>query len=221
MATRNDSLAIETRSKTGTTAANALRRAGKIPGVIFGHGAEPTPIAVDAREFDALLHAGGKNHLLNVTIDGKTKDTALVRDVQRHPISRRVLHADLQRVSATEEIWASLPLVPVGVPEGVKNSGGVMDVISHTIDVSGPANALPEKIEIDVSALGLHDHITAGEVPLPPKLKLDMDPATVLIAVEPSRTEREAEAAATAAPIPAVAEVPTVAETTAEAESGT
>jgi len=215
MATRNDALSIETRKDTGTTAVKQLRKTGKIPGVLFGHNTVAQPISLDAKAFDEFLHAGGKNHLLNLTIDGGTKDTALVREVQRHPITRRVLHADFQRVSATEEISASLPIVPIGVPEGVKNSGGVMELVSHTVDVLGPANALPEQIEVEVSALEIHGRLTAGELVLPAKIQLDMDPSTVLIAIEAPRVEREPEVAA-----PAAGEVPTVAEAAAGTESG-
>jgi large subunit ribosomal protein L25 len=218
MASPKDNLAVETRSKAGSTASNSLRKAGKVPAVLFGHGVAALPVALDAKAFDELLHSGGKNSLLNITIDGKTKDTALLREVQRDPITRRILHADLQRVSATETVGASLTLVTIGVPDGVKNSGGVMDVIFHAIEVEGPANALPPNIEVDVSELALHQHVTAGDVKLPANFKLKMDPSTVLIAIEPSRTEQQAaEAAETAAAAvaPVAAEVPTVAETTA------
>jgi large subunit ribosomal protein L25 len=208
MATTNNALAIKTRAHTGTTAATAVRRAGGVPGTLFGHGKDPISIELDAKAFDELLHHGGKNHLLEITIDGGSKDTALIRDVQRDPISRRIIHADLQRVSATEEISAALPLVTIGVPVGVKEFGGVMDVITRTVAVLGPANALPESIEADVSGLGIHEHLTAGDLKLPAGIKLDLDPATVLVAIEPSRTETEAEAP----PAPEGTEVPTVAE---------
>jgi large subunit ribosomal protein L25 len=210
MSTTNNSLAVTTRSKIGTTGATAIRKAGGVPGILFGHGSPPTAIELDARAFDELLHAGGKNHLLEITIDGGHKDTALIRDVQRDPLTRRVLHADLQRVSATEEISASLPLVAVGVPAGVKN-GGVMDIIVRAIDVTGPANALPDSLEADVSALEIHQHLTAGDIVLPAKIVLDMDPHAILISIEAPRTETEAEPTTEA-----VAEVPTVAESEGE-----
>jgi len=215
MATTNDTLAITTRHHIGTTASSALRKAGRVPGILFGHGSAPASIEVDAKAFDELLHRGGKNHLLDITIDGGLRDTALIREVQRHPITRRVIHADLQRVGATEEIEASLPLVTVGTAEGVKNSGGVMDVVLHAIAVTGPANALPESIEVDVSNLGINDHLTAGDLKLPPSLKLAIEPSTILVSIEASKTE--AEAAEAAPPAPA-ADVPTVDET-APAES--
>jgi large subunit ribosomal protein L25 len=216
MATTNISLAVTTRAKAGTAASNAVRRIGKVPGVLFGHGSAPTAIEVDAKAFDDLLHAGGKNHLLDITIDGGARDTALIRDVQRHPITRRVLHADFQRVGATEEISTSLPVVTIGVADGVKNAGGVMDVVLHAVDVTGPANALPEQIEADVSALGVHGHLTAGDLKLPAGIKLGMDAGTILISIEPSKTEAEA---AESAPAPAAADVPTVDESAAPAEA--
>jgi len=213
MSRTNDALALLTRPKTGTTGSNASRREGKVPGILYGHGSTALAVEVDAHAFDQLLHAGGRNHLLEITIDGKNKDTALVREVQRDPITRRVLHADFQRVSATEEISASLPLVTVGSAEGVRQFGGVMDVIVREIDVLAPANALPESVEADVTHLGLHGHLTAGDLKLPKGVKLDMDPETILVTIEPSRVEAEAVPALEA---PEAGEVPTVAESEPE-----
>jgi large subunit ribosomal protein L25 len=218
MATTTHSLAATSREKTGTTSSHAARSAGHVPGVLFGHGSSPIPIVLNAKAFDDLLHAGGKNALIEISVDGGKRDTALVREVQRDPITRRVIHADLQRVGATEEISAELPLVTVGVPEGVKNAGGVMDVVLHLVTVVGPANALPEQIEHDVASLGVGDHVTAGDLKLPPKLKLGMDAHALLISVEASKTEAEA---AEVAPVVPDAEVPTVDETESGAESAT
>jgi large subunit ribosomal protein L25 len=219
MTTSSDTLAAEVRAKCGTAASHALRRAGKIPGVLFGHGAAPTAIALDARVFSDLLHAGGRNRLLTIVLDGTSRDTAMIRDVQRDPISRRILHADFQRVGATEEIVATLPVVTLGVPRGVAEFSGVLEVVSHTIDVRGPANALPDRIELDVSGLGVHEHISAGDLKLPPGIELEADPATVLVSVAPSTIARQLEeAAAPPAETPA-AEVPLVATEAAEGQS--
>jgi len=208
MASTNSTLAVTTRVRTGTTSSAALRKSGQVPGNLFGHGSQSTAVAIDAKAFDELLHGGGKNHLLEITLDGSGRDTALVREVQRDPITRRVLHADLQRVRATEEILASLPLVTIGSPDGVRNHGGVMDVVSHTIDVKGAANALPEQIEVSVEHLAVHDKLTAADVVLPANLKLDMDAATILITVEASKIEAQAaeDEAAVAPETPAPAE---------------
>lgn len=211
MTTTTNALAITTREKTGSTSVAALRKTGFVPGVLFGHGSAPLAIALEAKAFDELLKAGGKNHLLELTIDGGARDTALVRDVQRDPLTRRVIHADLQRVSATETITASLPLVTIGVADGVKNSGGVMDVLVHTVDVTGPANGLPESIEADVAALKVGDHLYASDLKLPNGIKLDLDAHTILISIEASKTESEAAAVAPETP---AAEVPVVGDET-------
>ncbi len=213
MATSTNALAVKRREKTGSTSVAALKKTGFVPGVLFGHGSAPLPIALEAKAFDELLKGGGKNHLLELTIDGGSRDTALVREVQRDPITRRVIHADLQRVSATEKITASLPLVTIGVPDGVRNNGGVMDVLVHAIDVTGPANALPEHIEADVTHLRVGAHLTAAELQLPAGIKLAIDAHTMLISVEASKTAAEAEESAPIAP----ADVPTVGETEAAA----
>lgn len=207
MATTTNALAITTREKTGSTSVASLRKTGMVPGVLFGHGSKPIAIALEGKAFDELLKAGGKNHLLELTIDGGARDTALVRDVQRDPLTRRVIHADLQRVSATETITASLPLVTIGIPDGVKNAGGVMDVLVHTVAVTGPANALPEQIEADVTALKVGGHLYASDLKLPSGIKLDLDPHTILASIEASKTESEAAAAAPETP---AADVPVV-----------
>ncbi|MGH7727955.1 MAG: 50S ribosomal protein L25 [Vulcanimicrobiaceae bacterium] len=207
-------LDLRSRPATGTTSAIALRRVGKLPAILYGHGSPPLAVECDLRSFDAILHAGGRNRLIDIALDGRGAETAVIREVQRDPISRRTIHADLQRVSATEQIVASIPLVPVGTAEGVKNAGGVMDVLLRELDVRGPANAIPERLEVDVTRLGINEHLSAADIVLPAGLELAVSPETIVIAVEPSRTEREAEvpAAATAA-APAPSEVPTVAET--------
>jgi large subunit ribosomal protein L25 len=202
-----DSLNAVTRDGIGTTAVKHLREEGLTPAVLFGHGAPPLPLALEAKAFLELMkHSGGKNRLLNLTIDGKPGETALVREVQRDPVSRRIVHVDLQRVGASEQVSASLPIVTLGTADGVKSGAGVMDLVVHALQVRGPANAIPENIEIDVAHLGIHDHVTAGDVKLPEGLVLDVDPLTVLISIEPLR-------AAEVTPATDAAAVPTVAET--------
>ena len=196
MAVKELKLAIEPRAKVGTTGSNAVRHAGKIPAVVYGHGAPPEHIAVDAHAFEELLHHGGRNAIVTLTGSAKRGETALVRVVQYHPISRRILHADLQRVSADETIAAKLPVVTVGVARGIREFGGVMDVVAHELEIEGPANRIPEHLEADVTELGVHEHLTAGSVPLPEGFALVTPPETIVVSIEPSRTERELEEAA-------------------------
>ena len=196
MATKEFNLAVEQRAKLGTTGAQALRAVGKVPAVLYGHGAVPEHLALDAHAFDDLIHRAGRNAIITLTDGTSKRQTVLVRQIQRHPVSRRVVHADLQRVSADETIDARLAIVTVGVAEGVRNAGAVMDVLTHELEVSGPASRIPEHLEIDVTALGIHQHVTAGEIPLPAGFRLVTAPETLVVAIEPSRTARELEEAA-------------------------
>jgi large subunit ribosomal protein L25 len=191
------SLTIERRDGTGTSVAHALRRAGKIPGVVYGHGSSDL-IAVDRRTLDDLLHHGGRTGLIELQLGGKKFDTALVREVQIDPLSRKTIHIDLQRVGATEKVHASVPVVTTGTADGVRNFAGVMDVIVHEIEIEGPANKLPDRLEVDVTPLGIHEHVTASDIKLPAGFKLLTAPDTVVVTVEASKTARaleEAEAA--------------------------
>ncbi|MBV9646863.1 MAG: 50S ribosomal protein L25 [Candidatus Eremiobacteraeota bacterium] len=212
MATKsNDVLTIETRSRAGTTAARAVRGTGRIPAILFGHGTPSTPVSLDAHAFEELLHSGRRHHLLTITVDGRGRDTALIRAVQRDPVTRRILHADLQRVGKSESIRTTVPIAVVGVAEGVRSMHGVLDVVTHLLEVNGPADRIPENLEVDVTGLGLRDHVTAGDVKLPKGFSLEVPPETIIVSVEPSRVAAEVEAAA--APETSAAEVPTVAET--------
>jgi|SRR5579884_87254 len=196
---QQQSLNIERRDGGGTTKARALRKAGKVPGILYGHGSAE-PIAVEQRAFDDLLHRGGRTGLVELKLGGKRFDTALVRDVQIDPVSRRPIHIDLQRVSANETVHAKLPLVTMGTADGVRNFGGVMDVIVHELDVEGPANKLPDHLEVDVTELGIHEHVTAGEVKLPAGFKLVTASDAIVVTVESSKTARALEEAAAVAP---------------------
>ena len=213
-------LTVERRAKLGTTGAHALRAQGKVPAVVYGHGDVPEHIAFDAHAFTELLAHGGRNAIITLTDGDRKRQTALVRQLQLHPVSRRVVHADLLRVSADETINTRLPVVTVGVSEGVRNAGAVMDVITHELEVEGPASQIPEHLEVDVTELGIHEHLTAADVPLPSGFRLLTSPETIVVAIEPSRTARELEEAAAPAPEEAVEpEVIGAAEPAAEPEA--
>lgn len=182
---RVTTLTIHTRAKTGTTGAKAARREGKVPGVLYGHGS-PLSIAVESRDLADLLATGGQSHIVDATIDGK-HDSVLLRDVQRHPISHRPIAADFQRVSLTEEVYATVPIVTVGVAPGVKDDGGVLDTVTHALEIKGPAGKLPEELSVDVSALGIGGHILASQVALPAGFTLVTGGETTVVSVELTR----------------------------------
>lgn len=196
MASKNLTLPIERREKTGTTGAQALRRDGKIPGVLYGHGSEPLHVSFEAKIFDELLHKGARTGVLTLTLDGKKADTALIREVHRNPVSRKIQHVDLQRVSEHEAVHAKLPLVTVGSARGVREFGGVLDVIVREVDVEGPVDEFPDHLEVDVTELGIHQHASASDIKLPKGFKLLIPPDTTVVSVESSKTAQHLEEAA-------------------------
>lgn len=191
---QQQSLQVEPREGRGTSKSHALRRAGRVPGVVYGHGSSQS-IAIERRALEDLLHRGGRTGLIELKMDGKRFETALLRDVQIDPVSRKVIHVDLQRVTANETVHAKLPIATVGTPDGVRNFAGVMDIVLHELDIEGPANRLPDHLEVDVTELGLHDHITASQVALPSGFKLLTPPDTLVVTVESSKTARALEEA--------------------------
>jgi large subunit ribosomal protein L25 len=186
-------LSIERRDTSGSSPSRALRRSGKLPGVLYGHGSQPQAIAFERRAFEEMLHRGGHSSLVELTMNGSRIDSVLVRDVQIDPVSRKVIHVDLQRVSANESVRAKLPVATVGSPDGVRNSGGVMDLLVHELEVEGPADRLPDQLEIDVTELGIHGHVTAGSIELPSGFKMITGADTVVVIVEASKTARALE----------------------------
>jgi large subunit ribosomal protein L25 len=200
---RVTTVTIHTRTEIGTVGAKKARREGKIPGALYGHGGSQA-ISVDLRTLADLLSTGGHSHIVDATIDGK-HESVLLREVQRDTITHRPISADFQRVSQTEAITASVTIVTTGVAPGVKEGGGVMDVVTHALDVKGPAGKLPEHFEIDVSGLNVNDHITAGDIKLPSGFTLITPADTVIVAVEGSRTASDDAAITAAAPAPEAA----------------
>lgn len=199
MASKELNLPVERRTTTGTTSAASLRRQGRIPAVVYGHGTDPMHVSFEEKTFDDLLHHGGRTGVLTLTLDGRKSDTALVREVARNPVTRRIVHVDLQRVSEHEAVRARIRVVTAGTPRGVRDFGGVMDVLVHEIEVEGPVDELPDHFEVDVSDLGIHQHVTASDIKLPAGFKLLEAPDMIVVSVESSKTAQHLEEAAAGA----------------------
>ena len=196
-------ITLEPRSESGTTASQRVRRLGLIPGVVYGHGTA-TPISVDARQLAELIHSGGKSQIVEATIGG-VKDSVLLRRVEADPISRKPLSVDFQRVKQGESINASVNVLTIGTPIGVTEGDGVLDVITHVLEIRGPAQSIPDHLTVDVANLGVHQHITDAQVTLPEGFSLLTPPETVVASVEITR------AAAVETPVevaPAAVETP-------------
>lgn len=189
-------LAVEPRAQTGTSAANRLRAQGRVPLVLYGHGSKPEALSADARAFEELLLRGGRGSMITLQDERKSGETALVREIQRDPVSRRVVHADLLRVSAHESVRTRVRIATTGSARGVRDFGGVMDMLVHEIEIEGPVESLPQQLDVDVTELGIHEHVSASDIALPSGFTLITPADTVVIAIEPSKTAHQLEEAA-------------------------
>jgi large subunit ribosomal protein L25 len=169
-------LAAETGRATGSPASRRLRGTGKVPAVLYGRGAEPAPISVDWRDLrSALTTDKGLNALLTIKI-GNKRTKAVVKEMQRHPVRRDVLHVDFLAVDVDKPITTDVPLVLEGEAEKVHREQGVVEQILNVLIVTAKPDAIPGHIAIDVSDLEIGQHVTVGELDLPEGVTTEIDP---------------------------------------------
>lgn len=195
-------VAAERRDETGKGAARSLRRAGKIPAVIYGHGREPEALVLDATAFGRAIQGHAvSSTILDVSVAGAAPVKALVREMQRDALrADTILHVDLYEVRADEAIVVEVPIHLVGIPDGVRNHGGVVDHSLRAVEIRVLPTEIPEFLELDVTALGIGDHLSVADLVLPTG-EFETDTETVVCSVLAPRAEE--------APAPVAAEAPT------------
>jgi len=162
---------------------NDLRRKQMIPGVLYAKGQEALPIAVEGRTLNRIISHSGSGGLFSLELEGESRPrTALVREVQRHPVSREISHLDFLVVSMTEKITSQVPIQIVGEEEVVKH-GGILQLGAKELEVSCLAADLPEFIRCDVSHLRVGDKITVADLEVPPTVEKVSDPDSVVALV--------------------------------------
>ncbi len=140
---------------------NEYRRSGKVPGILYGPHEKPTPIVVDEKELRAALTSG--HTLLDAKL-GRSKKQVVIREVQKHPVRGNFLHVDLMAVTTGEKITLTVPLVLVGTPRGVKDQGGTLLHELHEVEIECLPKDVPEKIEVDVSELGVGQSLHISDI---------------------------------------------------------
>ena len=182
-------LAAASRSQTGTGAARALRRSGQVPAVIYGHGREPEPLAIDAGVLSRLLPSMTGSTILDVTVDGRAPIKALLRDIQRHALrSSTIVHLDLYEIHADEEVDVRVAIHLNGIPDGVRNFGGVLDFVHRDVEIRVLPGDIPASIDVDVTNLAIGHSIFVRDLVLAKGQILDDANVPVCTVVAP-RTE--------------------------------
>jgi large subunit ribosomal protein L25 len=156
-------LEAEPRQASGKGGARKLRATGRVPAVVYGHGAEPMHLSIDARELFHLLHTdAGANVLVDLRLDGESI-LAMPREVQRDHLRGRFVHVDFLRVARDERITVDVPVHLVGESHGVKE-GGVVEHHLWTVQVECLPTAVPSAIEADITAIGLNESLKVSEL---------------------------------------------------------
>lgn len=161
------SLRAESRTESGKGAARKLRATGRVPAVIYGHAREPQSLSVDARELGRLLdHVSAASTVVELGLGAGTTRT-LIREIQRHPVSRALVHVDFQELVAGERITVRVPLVFVGTPEGVRSEGGLLEEQLRDLEISADPASIPDHIDVDVSALAMGHPLHVRDLTIP------------------------------------------------------
>src|SRR5688500_9756602 len=181
-------LVAETGREPGTRSSKRLRREGKIPGVVYGHGQEPLSVAVDARELrHALNTEAGVNALINLSIDGSSTLT-MPRVLQRHPVRNTVTHVDFQVVSRDEVMAADVPFTLVGEAKEVTNNDGVVEQALFALTIHATPSAIPAHIEVDISNLTIGDAVRVGDLKLPSGVTTEVDAEEAIVVGQGAQT---------------------------------
>ena len=179
-------LSASTRDSVGKGAARTLRSAGQIPAVIYGHAREPQALTVQAREVEKLLErVSAESTVIELNLAGGVART-LIREIQRHPFKKQILHIDFQELVAGEKVSVNVPIVLTGTPEGVRVSGGILSqVMSELTILVDPVN-IPRRIEADVTHVVIGHSLHVSDLKVPDGVEvLDEADATVAVVSAP------------------------------------
>jgi large subunit ribosomal protein L25 len=186
------SLVAEPREQIGKKVAS-LRREGRLPAVVFGHGVGSENVSLDAHEFELLRRKAGQNELINLSVKGAKARPVLVHGVQVHPVNRRPLHVDLFLVRMTEELTVDVPLVPTGTSNAIENLNGTLMHQLESVRVRALPDHLPQSIEYSIESLIDFDAaIHVSDLTIPSDVTLLTDPEEVVAKVLASRLQAEA-----------------------------
>lgn len=202
MAKTVNQLAVTIRTETGKGASRRARRQGKIPAVLYGHGADPRHLELPGRDFAAVLRHAGTNAVLTLDIEG-TKQLALTKALDVHPIRRTIQHADLLVVRRGEKVVVEVAVEVVGEA----TPGTLVTQEANTIEVEAEALSIPEQLTVSVAAAEAGTQFAAGQISLPAGVHLISDPELLVVNVVTAPTAEDlAEEGGGTVPEPEVAE---------------
>jgi len=196
-------LSTSPRTTVGKGAARKLRSAGQIPAVIYGHAREPLSLAIPAREVEKLLErVSAESTVIELTLASGVART-LIREIQRHPFKKQILHIDFQELVAGEKVSVNVPIVLTGTPDGVRLSGGILSQVMSELAIRVDPVNIPRRIEADVThvVIGHSLHVSDLKVPEGVEILDELDATIAVVSApkveaEPTPAPEAAEAGA-------------------------
>lgn len=184
----------EPRKELGKNANRRLRAGGKIPAVVYGASFASAAVSVDPKDLYRILHSeSGRNTIFKLDIAGENRDV-LIKDFQVHPVQGNLLHADFQTIALDQLMVFEVPVEVVGVAKGVKETGGVLDMVVRQIELQCLPRDVPDRIRLDVASLEIGDSIRVAELQVDAsKITVLSDPDLVVVTVVPPHVEKEPE----------------------------
>jgi len=157
--------------KFNKNAARRVRRAGKIPAVVYGAGLEAVAIEVDPRQINRILYSeSGHNSIFDVEIEGQASTKAMIVDWQIEPLKDHLIHIDLKRIAMDKLMRVSVPVKLVGIPIGVRNFGGILDQVLREVEIECLPGDIPGHLDVDVTELALNAQLRVSDLPHAGKL---------------------------------------------------
>lgn len=192
---------VERRTETGSAGSNRIRRAGRIPAIVYSRGEQSLPLSFGYNDFMKLAKRARSSQIFALKSGDKDLDgrSVVVKEIQQNYVSGQVLHVDFQSLHASEEITVGIQIKFNGEAVGVKIEGGILTVSLRELMVTCVPSLIPEFVEVDISELGIGDGISAGEIELPEGVSLDGSPGESVVSVVAARKEEESEEAEAAA----------------------
>ena len=197
-------LQVEKRERTGKGGSRQARMHGLIPAVVYGGGKDSVPIQIDRKTFvDMMKKSGSENpiFLLKLSDTGQERH-AMIRGLQRNPVSRQVIHIDFQRIEMTDRVRVTVPIELVGTAFGVKNEGALIDFVVREVHIECLPGDIPKHLQLDITNLHVGQHAEVKALEVPPGVTLLEEPERVILSLVHTRTEEApaAEEAAAAEP---------------------
>lgn len=186
-------ISIDLRAGTGKGVARKLRAQGMAPGVVYGKGIEPVPVIVNSKELlAAIAGEGGRNNLIRLQGGGSLDGgTAIVADVQKTALKGELVHVDLHKIDLADLVHVKVQIAVVGTAAGVKE-GGLLEVVTHSLDIECLPGAIPEHLEVDVTTLAIGQSFHVSDLVLPEGVKALDDAKMTIASVHGRAKEQEA-----------------------------